>query len=246
MSLPDKFLCFSSCTHRQKRERGNALFMILIAIVLLAALTYAISQDSQQQSSVLPKQTIDNQINQLITYASALGGSLQQMVTNGENPNTLYSSLNTESTGFTSPYNLEIFAPLGGGITYMSQSSPDAGAVATNYNINAPSIITGVGCSSGTGCPASTTGHIIFTASISSASYCAQINYVLTGSTTVPVMTDAVFTPLFNSPTVATTVGSSSCTPTCANIARYCVSNTEGTAWGFYADLFPPQNSNTQ
>jgi Tfp pilus assembly protein PilX len=260
----DKYLGLSHRIRPQGRARGNALFMVLIAIVVLAALTYAISQSSTEQSSVLPRQTSANEINQLITYTSALGGALQQMVTNGENPNTLYCSnscscsssscsggssccgvslLQPGQAGFeTAPSNLKIYHPLGGGITYMSQSSPATTAVAKGYNINPNAIITGVGCSSGTGCP----GHIVFGATISSVSYCEQINNILTGTslTTVPPVMNGDFTTLFTT-TTAVTVGTD-CTPSCANIPRQCVSNAGATSWGFYADLFPPQYSNTQ
>jgi len=252
--LTDKYFCLSRRIRHQGREQGNALFLVLIAIVILAALTYAISQSSQQQSGVLPQQTSANEINQLITYASALGGALQQMAMNGENASALYNNLSLlqpgQATFETPPSNLKIYHPLGGGITYQSQSSPATTAVATNYNINPNAIITGVGCSSGAGCIVTTapnTGHIVFGATISSVSYCEQINHILNGTplTTVPpVMTTADFTTLFTT-TTAVTIGAD-CTPSCANIPRLCVSNTGATAWGFYADLFPPQYSNTQ
>jgi len=256
------------------RERGNVLFYILLVIFVLGLLTYYISQTSTQQSGAVSNQTENNQINQMITYASGLGGALQQMITNGENPNTLYSTIDalppsTDAGYNTPPSNLKIYHPLGGGITYESQSAPNL-AVATNYNINTNAIISGVGCSaaSGVGCIVSivaATGHIVFGATISSAAYCEQINYIigpvsgLTAKTVPPVMTDADFSKLFPAAasipsTAAVTVGADCtatsspwpATATCTGIPRLCVSNTEGTAWGFYADLLPPQNSNAQ
>ena len=231
--------------------RGNALLLVLMAIVALALLSMAISQTSSEQSSVLPRQSQDDQINRMLTYASVLGGALQQMVINGEDQNTLYSSLSLlqpGQAGFeTSPNNLKLFHPLGGGITYMSATSPDPTAVGTGFNINPNAIITGVGCSSGTGCIVSTvpaTGHIVFGALISTAGYCQRINQIITSSTTVPVMTSGDFTTLFTTSTAVTIGGD--CTPSCANTPRLCVSNTGATQWGFYSDLFPPQNFSSQ
>jgi hypothetical protein len=254
MLLSDKHLRILHPVRSQEGEQGNILFMILMAIVLLAALTFAIEQGSSQQSGALSKQTSDNQINQMIIYASALGGALQQMATNGENTAALYNNLSLlqpGQAGFeTAPSNLKLYHPLGGGITYQAQSAP-TNAVATGYNINPNAIITGVGCSSGTGCIVTTvpaTGHIVFGATISSVSYCEQINNILNGTslTTVPpVMTTADFNLLFPAtpPSTTTVTIGADCTPSCANIPRLCVSNTGATAWGFYADLFPPQYS---
>ena len=231
-----------------EKEHGNILFMILITIFLLGMLTYAISQSSTQQSNVIPQQTITSQINQMITYASGLGGALQQMVTNGENPDTLYSLVDvlppSSDPGYnTPPSNLKIYHPLGGGITYQSQSAPTA-PIATNFSINPTSIITGVGCSSGTGCivtSAPATGHIIFTAKMSAANYCAETNRILNGSSSVPTMDSAAFTALFTTGSTVT-INSSNCA-SCVNVARLCVSDGSG-HWGFYADLFPPRYNN--
>ncbi len=219
--LPDKSL------------RGNVLFMVLIAIAVLAMLTLAISQSSTEQSSILPQQTIDDQINRTITYASALGGAVQQMAVNGENPATLYSSLSLLKPGDanfeTAPNNFKIYHPLGGGITYITASSPDPNAVATSFSINPGAIITGVGATD------AVIGDIVFTAKISAANYCAETNKILNGSTTVPTMDSATFTSLFGGTTVTVTSGLCAA---CVNKARLCV--TDGSShWGFYAALFP-------
>lgn len=220
--------------------------MILLAIAVLAMLTYALSEDSTQQSGILPQQTSTDQINRMLTYVSALGGALQQMQTNGEDPNALCTNLVLTNSGFSNEaHNLEIYHPLGGGITYMSASSPDSTAVATAYGINAGSSIAGVGCTAGssstTGQCTSCTGHIIFTAIISALSYCQQANQIISGSTTVPTMDSATFTSLFNTGTTVAVTGA--LCASCANVPRLCVTNGSG-AYGFYADLFPPQWSN--
>jgi hypothetical protein len=231
-------------------ERGNVLFIILLTIMLLGMLTYAISQSSTQQSNAIPQQTVDNQINQMIAYASALGGALQQMALNGENPNTLYSTVDvlppaSDPNYDTPPNSLKIYHPLGGGITYQSQSAP-TDAIATNFNINPASIITGIGCTSGAGCIVTsvpTAGHIIFTAELSDAAYCARTNNILHGSSTVPTMDATAFTGLFtNGSTV--TINAGNCA-SCVNVARLCVTDGSG-HYGFYADLFPPRYGNAQ
>lgn len=229
----------------QKRESGNILFYILLVVFMLGMLTYYISQTSTQQSGALGQQTIDNQINQMVTYAAGLGGALQQMVVNGENPNTLYTTLDAQPPSAdmnysTPPNNLKLFHPMGGGITYESQSAPNL-PVATNYSINAASIINGLGCTaaSGVGC-VPTAGHIIFTATMTASNYCAEVNKKLNGSNTVPTMNATAFSKLFGGTTV--TIDNVACA-SCVGVSRQCVTDGSGN-YGFYADLFPPQNSN--
>lgn len=220
---------------RSKKTDGNALAMILIAIVVLALLTALVSRSSDQQSDTLSRQTMDDEISRMLAQTSALGGALGQMIVNGEDAATLYSTLSLlkpGDAGFeTAPHNLKIYHPLGGGINYMSGSTSSAAAVATGFNINSGSIVTGVGATD------AVTGDILFTAKISSASYCQRINTIVTGSAAVPTLVTANFNTLFTAGT-AVTIGAN-CAPTCANIARQCVSNVEATAWGFYSALLP-------
>lgn len=220
--------------NHSSQQRGNVLFLILMAIAVLAMMTMVIEQESTEQSNVLPQQTMDDQINRMLNYTSTLAGALNQMVVNGENPSTLYSSLSLlkpGDAGFeTAPNNLKIFHPLGGGITYMAASDNSANPLATSYNIDKTAIITGVGPTD------VTVGDIVFTAKIATAAYCARINQNLTGSTTVPTMSGATWTSLFTTGSTVT-INAGNCA-SCVNVPQLCVTNGSG-AWGFYAALFP-------
>ena len=220
---------------KKNRQRGNILIAILVAIVVVAMLTMAVSQYSEQQSDSVTRQTQDDQISRTLTQASTLGSAVHQMLVNGEDPATLYtnlSQLKPGDTGFeTAPNNFKIYHPLGGGVSYMAASSPQASAIATAFNINAASIIKGVGPTD------VTVGDIVFTAKIASASACQRINKILNGSTTVPVLTTSTFDALFTAGTTVT-VDSSNCA-SCVNVPRLCVSNTAANAWGFYSVLLP-------
>ncbi len=202
-------------------------------------LTMVVAQYSTQQSDSLSNQIRDDQISRMLSQVGVLDGALHQMVVNGEDAAALYtnlSQLKPGDAGFeTAPNNFKIYHPLGGGISYMSSSTTDAtAAVATNFNINAASIITGVGATD------AVTGDLVFTAKISSASYCQRINQTINGPAGVPpVMATATFDPLFNNPpTTTVTVSNANCA-SCVNMPRLCVSNGGATAWGFYASLFP-------
>lgn len=209
--------------------------MVLIGIAVLALLTAMIARSSEQQTDILGRQTMDDEINRMLTQASTLGGAIQQMLVNGENVDTLYSTLSMlkpGDAGFeTAPHNTKIYHPMGGGVSYMAGSVSSAAAVATAFSINAGAIVTGVGPTD------ATVGDILFTAKISTASYCQRINTIVKGASAVPTLVTADFNTLFTAGTTIT-IGAN-CTPTCANIPRQCVSNVGATAWGFYSALLP-------
>ncbi|MCK5659582.1 MAG: hypothetical protein KAH96_06880 [Alphaproteobacteria bacterium] len=224
--------------HRLRRpkgkEGGNVLFIILIGIIALALLTQMVSKSSELQSDTLSRQAQDDEISRMLTQSATLSSALYQMVVNGEDAATLYLNLSTLKPGDigfeTSPHSLKIYHPFGGGITPMSDSSSSSLAVATDFNISKASIVTGVGATD-------TLGDILFTTKISSESLCQKINKILTGSTAVPpILTTADFDLLFAG--TAITIANGNCA-SCVNIPRLCVSNTNASAWGFYASLLP-------
>lgn len=219
---------------RRTREQGNVLFMILITIVILAALARMISQSSEHQSDTLTRQTRDDEINRTLAQAGALGGALQQMTVNGEDPATLYTTLSLLKPGDagyeTAPHNAKIYHPFGGGIAYMASAKPGSAAI-TSFEINKGSIVTGVGPTD------AAVGDILFTALVSSAALCARINEILLNSAAVPEMATATFDDLFTNGLTVTLDGTT-CAD-CVNVPQMCVSNTGATAWGYYAALLP-------
>jgi len=219
-----------------KSQSGNVLFMLLIAIALLAIITAVISNSGQQQKDALDRQTMDAQVSVMINHLAAINSAILQTVIHGEDVSQVYldiSTLKAGDDGFdTAPHKMKIYHPLGGGISYMSASSnTDDKAVATNFNINPASIIKGIGKTD------DTIGDILFTAKIMSEDYCKFINKKIAGTDTIPEMSNATFDSLFtNNNTV--TIDDGNC-PDCVNIGRICVKNTSDNAWGFYAVLFP-------
>ncbi len=220
---------------RDKQQGGNILFIILIAIVLVALLTQMVSQSSEQQSDILTQQTSDDEINRLFTQAATLQAAIEQMVVRGDEPSTLYTNLSTLKPGDagyeTAPHAMKIYHPLGGGVSYLSGSKPGSSAAATAFKINKDAIVTGVGATD------AVVGDILFTAVIAAAETCARINKLLTGSSSIPVLATADFDDLFTNG-VAVTIAGGNCAD-CVNVPRICVTNAGGTAWGYYAALFP-------
>lgn len=221
----------------KQNESGNILFIILIAIILLAALAGAISSSGTQQSDVIERQTMSDEVSRTMTQVSLLSSALLQMIINGENEATLYSDLITlkpGDAGFeTSPHHLKIYHPYGGGVKYMEASIVNtADAALSNFNINAGSIVEGVGSTD------AVVGDVLFTATVESEEYCALINKQIKGSSTIPSLSFTAFNSLFVAGTT-TIINNVSCPIGCVNVPIICVDNTAGTAWGFYASLLP-------
>lgn len=221
--------------HTETGERGNVLFMILMAVALIAMLTRVVSKGSEQQADTLDREKNNDEISRLINYTSILGMALNQMVINGQEPTTLYSTLSALKIGDagydTAPHDTKIFHPMGGGVSYSSASSMSASAIATGYKINKGSIITGVGETD------AVVGDVVFVAKISALEHCQTLNTLLTGAATVPVLATATFDALFTAGTTVTVDGTN-CAD-CVNNAKFCVTNTGGTEWGYYAALLP-------
>lgn len=215
---------------------GNALFYILIAIALLAALTYAISDSTDGSQGVADYAVSDEQVSKLLNYSAAVGSTLHQMVIAGAAAETLYTTLSVippSDVGFpTAPHRMKIYHPMGGGLSYMTSTGPASSAdtAATDFKINKASIVDDVGETD------AVIGDILFTAIITSQAACQRINKRLSGSTAIPVLATASFNDLFTAGNTVT-ISAANCAA-CVGVAQTCV-NDGGAQWGFYSALFP-------
>ncbi len=232
------FLCAGNYMkfNNKNNEAGNIMFLILIAIALFGLITAVISTTGQQQKDALNRQTMDSQISVMINHVAALNSAILQTVMHGEDISQLYQNISTLKAGDdgfdTSPHKMKIYHPLGGGISYLSASSNTADeSVATNFDINSTSIITGVGRTD------LVIGDVLFIAKVISENYCSFINKKLTASKAIPEMDNSSFDDLFNNNTTVL-IDNNNCAD-CVNVGRICVKNTTNDEWGFYATLFP-------
>ena len=224
-------------THYNSRQQGNALFIVIIAIAVLGMISYAVMQASEQPTAIADDTARDAQIASMFAYASTTAGTLNQMVAAGADVNTLYSTLDTTAptaSGFsTGPFNTKLYHPMGGGLNYVTSSGPasSSNTVATTYRINKASIVTDVGPTN------ATIGDILFTAIITNATACERINYMLTGSTAMPVMEAAAYQNMFVN-NVAVTLNGTSCAD-CVSKAQICVVDSNARGWGYYSSMLP-------
>lgn len=76
-------------------ERGNVLFMILIAIVLLAALTFSVSRSGRQSGGMEMEKAVI-MANEILSYASSIEGAVNTLMLQGvlEGDLCFYSTTN--------------------------------------------------------------------------------------------------------------------------------------------------------
>lgn len=112
-----------------KRSDGNALFIILIAVVLFAALTYAITSSSRSKGDIaLEKASLE--VSRMLAYTASLRATVMRMsVTNGVagdavmyNNNVYTNNSGAKKLTLGTPANpaAYVFHPQGGGLTAQS------------------------------------------------------------------------------------------------------------------------------
>ena len=91
----------------KRQEQGNALFLILIAVVLFAALSYAVTQSGRSGGDANKEQTILNAA-QWMQHGAMVRATVQRMVLTGTAPANIGLNCTTGENC--------VFAPEGGGI----------------------------------------------------------------------------------------------------------------------------------
>lgn len=110
--------CPDNVTDSSIAQRGNALFLILIAVALFAALSYAITQSGRGSGSVA-KETDAIAAAQVVQIGADLRAAAQRMVLTG----TSVTALQAHAVGdFSNPCTVTdgtcLFTPDGGGLTW--------------------------------------------------------------------------------------------------------------------------------
>lgn len=89
-----------------KNQQGNVLFLILIAVALFAALSYAVTSSTRAGGGNANNEKTNLQISQMHQYAAALNGAAQRLqVINkcDETELNFYSTLFTNPTDYDKP-----------------------------------------------------------------------------------------------------------------------------------------------
>lgn len=135
---------------QRKRERGSVLWIILITLALIAALTAVLTRSgsSVDQTADVEQQSI--KINQMLRYTKGLQTAIEQMKLNGISESDLNFSSTAANSANCSRSDCKLFDVGGGGLTHQMppqgiSSAADWRYIATNnvmnVGTNAPDLI---------------------------------------------------------------------------------------------------------
>ena len=174
-------------------ERGNVLFLILIAVALFAALSYAVTSSSRSGGGDASSETNLISSAQITQYPAAVRTSIVRMIIGGAqvtdlefNPPSDFANLSDSGGGVKG---FGVFHPDGGGATYAT-IPPDimVDNQQGTWTFNGDFEVVNIGISSATS--AAGNDVIAFLPGVKE-SICSRINQEL-GITTTPIITASV------------------------------------------------------
>ncbi|MGB4107269.1 MAG: hypothetical protein WBK55_05685 [Alphaproteobacteria bacterium] len=159
-------------------EKGNVLFLILIAVALFAALSYAVTQSSRSGGGDANNETNLISSAQITQYPSSIRTAIiRMMVSSNTSANTLEFNSPSDFGACTNSNTRCVFHPQGGGATYVlapedvvTGSSPQA------WVFNGQNEVFLVGTSGGGNNETSTTAEIMAILPNVETSICNRIN----------------------------------------------------------------------
>lgn len=171
-----------------KTETGNAFVYILLAVVLLAALTLVLSRSQEGDSSMdeLTEAKIELYANNIIQYAAAAQRAVDQMTISGTVIDNIDFILPSDAAFETGSDINKLYHPDGGGLVYKPMPSNYQDEIAS-----APSAGFYIGRFNNVEWTETSADDVIFTAWEINDQVCAKINKLITGSSTIPTVTSA-------------------------------------------------------
>lgn len=109
--------------NKRSGERGNVLFLILIAVALFAALSYAVTQSTRSGSGDASSETNLISSAQLTQYPAGIRTAIVRMIIAGTPVNDLLFNVPSDFDSIPSgDEKFAVFHPLGGGSIYTNAS----------------------------------------------------------------------------------------------------------------------------
>lgn len=170
-------------------EKGNALFLILIAVILFAALSYAITQSNRSGGDAARETTLVTSTT-LIQYAQSVQTAVMRMTLRGVTPDELDFVAPNDPTFNNAPVTTKVFHPNGGGAAWQNIDP-------NTVELDANNVPVGMGVWTfealyGGGAVAvknigTTADDIVMALDHIRKGVCEAINEKLTGSKTIPI-----------------------------------------------------------
>jgi len=135
---------------QSNHSSGNVLFLILIAVVLFAALSYAVTSSSRSGGNV-DKEKNELAISNLMQQLTLLDQSIMRLKILNKCTDKEISFENTTVSGysFATRDKCKLFEPQGGGLNWLV---PVKKVGESNYRYNHRNWVLGQGCSGSTNC----------------------------------------------------------------------------------------------
>lgn len=171
---------------QRQSESGNVLFLILIAVALFAALSYAVTQSSRSGSGNTTGETSRINSAQLTQYPAGVRSAVVRMVIGSVDVGNLSFNIPSDFGNLGSNLAYGVFHPDGGGATY--ERAPEgvrSGTGSGTWHFNGENQIDLIGTTNAAGPTTATADIIAFLPDISQ-SVCRKINDELGLPTTIP------------------------------------------------------------
>ena len=179
-------------------EKGNVLFLILIAVALFAALSYAVTQSTRTGGGGSDGETALISSAQLTQYPASIRTSVVRMILGGVDVGDLEFNAPSQYTDCTAGFEYCVFHPTGGGATYASaptnMMAASGGNTTGKWVYNADNQIDLLGISTGDDTPIVSTADLIAFLPGITDTLCSRINDELGLPTAAPTETGIEFT----------------------------------------------------
>ncbi len=164
-----------STTKDRQSESGNVLFLILIAVALFAALSYAVTQSTRSGAGSSDNETSLINSAQLTQYPAGIRTAVVRMMIGGVDIGNLSFNAPSDFTNLGTNLAWGVFYPTGGGATY-AEAPVDVMATGPGvWHFNLENQIDLVGTTGGAG-PTDTSADLIAFLPGISKSVCTKIN----------------------------------------------------------------------
>ncbi len=211
-------------TRQLKKQGGNAMIYVLIALALFGGLTITLSnQNTQADGQNISDEQATFYAAELITYAASARQAVELLLASGSEIDDLDFINPTDAAFNTGSHADKIFHPLGGGLSYTPTLNPNiqndaSTAWVTNNNINVD-------------WTPSTSNDGILTAYLIARPVCEALNRKITGSDVIPV-TLSPHSDYFL-PTSTKNLTIAEC-PGCEGYSSLCIANNTNDNYSFY------------
>lgn len=221
-----------------RKQRGNAMVYVLIAIVLFAALTMTLGrQTDTSEGSDIDDGKAELYATQLISYAAQAKTSVDQMMFSGTKIDDLDFLMPSQAGFNVAPTIHRVYHPDGGGVNPGVIPEP-----VIDQNIADPVAGWYMGRFNNVEWTKTAGTDVILVAFQIRRKICEKINEKITGTTAIPQMTDTIRETMIDDAIyggatnvdLTTDPGGTPICADCHNRASLCVEDSAGDTYGFY------------